>query len=94
MTEKKTMTYYPGCSSQGSGRHLDESLRAVMPEVGIEMEDIEDWNCCGASIGHIGGGQLPNLALTGRNLAQARKRGDPGRHHRLRRLLSEHPWRQ
>jgi len=75
MSDKKTMTYYPGCSSQGSGRHLDESLRAVMPEVGVALDDIEDWNCCGASVGHIGGGQLPNLALTGRNLAKAQQKG-------------------
>ena len=75
MSDAKTMTYYPGCSSQGSGRHLDESLRAVMPEVGIGLDDIEDWNCCGASVGAIGGGQLPNLALTGRNLALAEKKG-------------------
>ena len=73
--KKTRMTYYPGCSSQGSGRHLDESLRAVLPQVGVEVDDIEDWNCCGASVGHIGGGQLPNLALTGRNLAKARERG-------------------
>ncbi len=74
--DKKTrMTYYPGCSSQGSGRHLDESIRAVLPELGVEIDDIEDWNCCGASVGHIGGGQLPNLSLTGRNLAKARERG-------------------
>lgn len=73
--KKVRMTYYPGCSSQGSGRHLDESLRAVLPAVGVEIDDIEDWNCCGASVGHIGGGQLPNLSLTGRNLAKARERG-------------------
>ncbi len=76
MTEKKTFTYYPGCSSQGSGRHLDESIRAVMPELGIGMVDIEDWNCCGASVGQIGGGPLSNLALTGRNMAQAEKQGN------------------
>ena len=77
MADNKTkrMTYYPGCSSQGSGRHLDESLRAVLPEVGLEIDDIEDWNCCGASVGHVGGGALPNLSLTGRNLAKARERG-------------------
>lgn len=73
--KKTRMTYYPGCSSQGSGRHLDESLRAVLPEVGVEIDDIDDWNCCGASVGHIGGGALPNLSLTGRNLAKARERG-------------------
>lgn len=70
-----TFTYYPGCSSQGSARHLDESIRAVAPEIGIELEEIDDWNCCGASVGHIGGGQLPNTALTGRNLAKAQERG-------------------
>jgi len=75
MSAKKTMTYYPGCSSQGSGRHLDESLRAVMPELGIELDGIGDWNCCGASVGAIGGGQLPNLVLTGRNLAKAQQMG-------------------
>ncbi len=73
--KKVRMTYYPGCSSEGSARHLDESLRAVLPEIGVEIDDIEDWNCCGASVGHIGGGQLPNLSLTGRNLAKARERG-------------------
>ena len=53
----KKFTYYPGCSSQGSGRHLDESLRAVAPKLGLELEELDDWNCCGASVGHIGGGR-------------------------------------
>ena len=48
------------------GRHLDESLRAVAPKLGIELEELDDWNCCGASVGHIGGGVLPNISLTGR----------------------------
>jgi heterodisulfide reductase subunit B len=74
-TKKTKFTYYPGCSSQGSARHLDESLRAIAPEIGIELEELDDWNCCGASVGHIGGGQLPNLALTGRNLANAKGQG-------------------
>jgi len=64
-------TYYPGCSSEGSGKHLDESIRAIAPALDIEMEEIEDWNCCGASVGVVGGGALPTLALTGRNLAIA-----------------------
>ncbi len=71
----KKYTYYPGCSSQGSGKHLDESLRAIAPELGVELETLDDWNCCGASVGHVGGGTLPNLALTGRNLANAQKQG-------------------
>ncbi len=71
----KTLTYYPGCSSQGSARHLEESLRAVLPEVGIDIDPIDDWNCCGASVGAIGGCRTPNLALTARNLAKAQQKG-------------------
>jgi heterodisulfide reductase subunit B len=74
VAEAKKLTYYPGCSSQGSARHLDESLRAVLPRVGVELDDIDDWNCCGASVGHVGGCQLPNLALTGRTLAKAQQK--------------------
>ncbi len=75
MSESKKFTYYPGCSSQGSAAHLDKSLRAIAPRLGIELEELEDWNCCGASVGHIAGGQLPNTALSGRNLAHAQKQG-------------------
>ena len=75
MSEARRLTYYPGCSSQGSARHLDESLRAVMPRLGVELDDIDDWNCCGASVGHIGGCQTPHLALTARNLARAQQKG-------------------
>ncbi len=73
--EKKKFTYYPGCSSLGSASHLDQSLRAIAPELGIELEELDDWNCCGASVGHIEGGSLPNNALTGRNLAKAQRQG-------------------
>jgi heterodisulfide reductase subunit B len=75
MSESKKYTYYPGCSSQGSATHLDQSLRAVAPKLGIELEEIDDWNCCGASVGHVEGGSLPQTALSGRNLAKAREQG-------------------
>jgi heterodisulfide reductase subunit B len=71
----KKFTYYPGCSSQGSGSHLDQSIRAIAPELGLELEELDDWNCCGASVGHIGGGTLANTALSGRNLANAQRQG-------------------
>jgi heterodisulfide reductase subunit B len=73
--QKKKFTYYPGCSSQSTGAHLDKSLRAIAPELGLELEELDDWNCCGASVGHIEGGQLPNTALSGRNLANAAQQG-------------------
>ena len=76
MSEKKKFTYYPGCSSQGSGSHLDRSLRAIAPALDIELEELDDWNCCGASVGHIQHGALPHTTLTGRNLARAREQGE------------------
>lgn len=71
----KTMSYYPGCSSQASAVHLDSSLRAVMPKLGIELREVDDWNCCGASVGHIDGGHMGMFGLNGRNLANARAAG-------------------
>jgi heterodisulfide reductase subunit B len=69
---KIRFTYYPGCSSQGAGIHLDRSLHAISRKLDFELETIKDWNCCGASVGHVKGGKLPSLALSGRNLALAR----------------------
>lgn len=41
--------YYPGCSLEASAREYDESARAVCEGLGIELRELEDWNCCGAS---------------------------------------------
>jgi len=35
----------------------------------IELNEIPDWNCCAASIGYAGGGELPRLTLSARNMA-------------------------
>ena len=43
---------YPGCSLEGSSREYAESLRAIAPKIGLELEDIEGWSCCGASSAH------------------------------------------
>ena len=73
---KKKYTFYPGCASQSTGKHLDTSLRAVLPKLGVELQDINDWNCCGASIGHVQQGHLPTAALTARNLSRAKDNGN------------------
>ncbi|MDA1090860.1 MAG: CoB--CoM heterodisulfide reductase iron-sulfur subunit B family protein [Proteobacteria bacterium] len=72
----KKYTYYPGCSSQSSGSHLDTSLRAIAPKLDVELEDLNDWNCCGASVAHVEAGALAVKALSGRNLANARQQGE------------------
>jgi heterodisulfide reductase subunit B len=72
---KVKFTYYPGCSSMESGKHLDMSVRAISGRLDIELETIDDWNCCGASVGHVKCGPLATSSLSGRNLAKARQQG-------------------
>ncbi len=44
--------YYPGCSLHGTAREYDVSTRAVCNALGIELEEVPDWNCCGATSAH------------------------------------------
>ncbi|MCB1735299.1 MAG: CoB--CoM heterodisulfide reductase iron-sulfur subunit B family protein [Gammaproteobacteria bacterium] len=67
----KEYSFYPGCSSQdkASSSNYLRSVEAMCEELDITLNHIPDWNCCGASIGYAGGGELPRLALSARNLA-------------------------
>ncbi len=62
--------YYPGCSLEAMAREYDLSVRAVCDHLGIELAEIPDWNCCGASSGHSTNRRLAST-LAGRNLALA-----------------------
>jgi heterodisulfide reductase subunit B2 len=42
------VAYYPGCALEGSGGPYDKSTRVLVKELGLEMENLRDWNCCGA----------------------------------------------
>ena len=42
-------SYFPGCSLKGLGRAYEESLLPVMKHLGVELQELEDWNCCGAT---------------------------------------------
>ncbi|HOQ30389.1 MAG TPA: heterodisulfide reductase-related iron-sulfur binding cluster, partial [Armatimonadota bacterium] len=39
--------YFPGCSLQGMAAEFDRSARAVCDQLGITLEEIPDWVCCG-----------------------------------------------
>jgi heterodisulfide reductase subunit B len=67
--------YYPGCSLESQiAKEFDLSTQAVSKALGIELEELHDWNCCGASSGHSTNMAL-NHAIVGRNLALAEKQG-------------------
>jgi heterodisulfide reductase subunit B len=68
---KKQYSFYPGCSSEraASASNYMTSVEAMCEVLDIQLNEIPDWNCCSASIGYAGGGELPRLALNARNLA-------------------------
>ncbi len=66
--------YFPGCSLHSTAADYDRSARAVCGRLGIELAEIPDWNCCGASSAHMTDERLA-LALPARNLAAAEKEG-------------------
>jgi heterodisulfide reductase subunit B len=67
-------SYYPGCTAEGTSVEFDRSARAVCEAVGIELLELEDWSCCGASSAHSLNHEL-SLALPGRNVALAQEAG-------------------
>ena len=72
--EKRKFSYYPGCSLESTAKEYDQSIRAVAKILDVELLELDDWSCCGASSGHSTN-HLLSLALPARNLALAEKKG-------------------
>ncbi len=64
--------YYPGCSLERNAAAYDLSARAVAAYLGFGLDELDDWNCCGATE-YIAINKLAAYALVGRNLALAQK---------------------
>jgi heterodisulfide reductase subunit B len=62
--------YYPGCSLEGTAMEYDASTRAVMKAMSVELMELEDWTCCGASAADTVS-YLLSIVLPARNLALA-----------------------
>jgi len=69
---------YPGCSMESSAKAYCDSLMAVAGRIGLELEEIDDWNCCGATE-YLGISLTPAYALISRNLALASKQANGSR---------------
>lgn len=67
-------SYYPGCASEGNAMADYHALLAVMETLGVGFEEIEDWNCCGATVTSGAIGKFPAQVLAARNLALAEKK--------------------
>ncbi len=66
--------YYPGCSLHSTGQEFDLSVRAVFGKLDIDLLELEDWSCCGASSAHALDPGL-GVLLPARNLAIADRAG-------------------
>lgn len=43
------IAYYPGCTLHASSQLYDVQTKLVLEEMGINLSELEDWNCCGAT---------------------------------------------
>jgi heterodisulfide reductase subunit B2 len=68
------VSYYPGCSLEGTAADYAASIAGVTPLLGLELAELEDWNCCGASAAHSLNHEL-SYELPARNLALAQQAG-------------------
>jgi heterodisulfide reductase subunit B2 len=65
-------TYFPGCSLEKNAACYDASTRAIASRLGMQLREVEDWNCCGATE-YVSLNLTAAYSLIARNLAQASK---------------------
>jgi heterodisulfide reductase subunit B2 len=66
--------YYPGCTLKGTAVEYDKSVTGIASLLGVDLVEVPDWNCCGASSAHATNRKL-SLALAARVLAIAEQEG-------------------
>lgn len=69
---------YPGCSMESSAKAYYDSLLKIAPVIGLNLEEINDWNCCGATE-YLGISLTPAYSLISRNLALAAQQANGSR---------------
>ncbi len=67
-------SYFPGCSLKGLGHAYETSLLPVFRELGVELQELKDWNCCGATA-YMAVNEAKAFVLAARNLAIAEQNG-------------------
>jgi heterodisulfide reductase subunit B len=70
----KEYAYFPGCSLEKMALSYHLSAIETTRKLGVELKELEDWNCCGATT-YFHVDELLAYTLTARNLAMAEKEG-------------------
>ena len=71
-----TYSYFPGCTLKTRAKHLDRWGRAAMEALGIELQELPEWQCCGA-VYPIARDEIALRLSSVRALATARDLGQP-----------------
>lgn len=74
MSENGHYAYYPGCSLKATAKSYDISTKIVSQELGLHFQEVDDWNCCGATE-YFSLNSLPAYSLVARNLSLATETG-------------------
>ncbi len=67
-------SYYPGCTLRNKAKDLDAYARASAAVLGFELEEIEDWQCCGG-VYPLGSDEIATKLSSVRALNEAKMKG-------------------
>lgn len=67
-------SYYPGCTLKNKAQELDAYARASAKALGFELEEIEDWQCCGG-VYPLGTDEIATKLSSVRALNEAKQKG-------------------
>lgn len=68
------VSYYPGCTLKTKARNLEEAAVASMSALGVELEELTRWNCCGA-VHSLSDDDLIHQVAPVRDLVRAQEQG-------------------
>ena len=67
-------SYYPGCTLRTKAKDLDAYARASAKVLGFELEEIENWQCCGGGY-PLGTDEIATKLSSVRALNEAKEKG-------------------
>ena len=67
-------SYYPGCTLRNKAKSLDDYARASAKALGFELEELENWPCCGG-VYPLGADEIASKLPSVRALNDAKEKG-------------------
>ena len=66
--------YYPGCTLKAKAKNLEDSAVAALEALGVELVELDRWNCCGA-VHNLAADDLVHFLAPVRDLIRAKDQG-------------------